>query len=281
MSQAHATSSTNADGRAEELTAVRADELSAVDDLSAVRADELTAALGVHADAERAVQERRYLKSDLVHLGVSVPAIRRCVRTLVRSGPSLDHDAVVALATALWDRPAPAVHERRMAAVELLEWHHRLLSIADLPLLERCLREARTWALLDGLAASVIGPLALADRATWDPVVRRWVVDDDRWLRRASLLVHLPGIRADLPDRDQLFACGDVLLEDRDVFVRKALGWVLRELGQRDPDAVVAWLEPRAVRAAGVTVREAVKRLPEHDGARLRAARAAAASADR
>jgi 3-methyladenine DNA glycosylase AlkD len=55
--------------------------------------------------------------------------------------------------------------------------------------------------------------------------------------------------------------------------VRKAIGWVLREAGRRDPDAVVAWLEPRVRRAAGLTVREAVERLPEPDRERLLAAR--------
>jgi 3-methyladenine DNA glycosylase AlkD len=248
--------------------------------LGATRADrheaaaqELTAALRAHADPSRAVQERRYLKSELVHLGASVPATRRCVREWLRVHPALAHDTLVGLAAALWDQPMPAIHERRLAAAELLEAHRALLSVADVPLLERLLREARTWALLDPLAARVVGELALADPAGFDPVVRRWATDDDPWLRRASLLAHLPGIRAGTPDRERLFALADPMLEETGFFVRKAIGWVLRELGQREPETVVAWLEPRVTRAAGLTVREAVKHLPEADRARLLAAR--------
>jgi 3-methyladenine DNA glycosylase AlkD len=238
-----------------------------------VAADELTASLRAHADPERAVKERAYLKSELVHLGVSVPATRRCARDWLRGHPELDHGAVVALAAALWDQLVPAIHERRLAAVELLEARVALLSVADLPLLERLLREARTWALVDPLAVSIVGELALRDPADADPVVRRWATDEDPWLRRASLLVHLPGIRVGAPDRDRLFALADPMLDEPGFFVRKAIGWVLRELGKREPATVVAWLEPRASRASGLTLREAVRWLPEEDRERLLAAR--------
>jgi 3-methyladenine DNA glycosylase AlkD len=239
----------------------------------AAAAEELTAALRTHADPERAVQERRYLKSDLVHLGASVPATRRCVRDWLRSHPRLDHGALVGVVAELWDRPEPAIHERRLAAIELLESCRELLSVADVALLERLLREARTWALLDPLAVSVVGVLALSDPARFDAVVRRWATDDDPWMRRASLLVHLPGIRAGTPDRERLLALADPILEETGFFVRKAIGWVLRELAQREPETVVAWLEPRITRASGLTVREAVKRLPEADREQLLAAR--------
>jgi 3-methyladenine DNA glycosylase AlkD len=234
--------------------------------------DELTRTLRTLGDPVRAEQERRYLRSELVHLGASVPAIRRAVRELVADRGPLSHDAAVALAVELWDRPVPPVHERRMAAVELLERCRDRLGVADVPLLERFLREARTWALVDGLAASVVGELVSADEAAFDPIVRRWASDADRWLRRASLLVHLPAVRRGDADVGRLLELADAMLEEREPFIRKAIGWLLRELGAREPATVVVWLEPRVGRAAGLTVREAVKRLSEQDQRRLLAA---------
>jgi 3-methyladenine DNA glycosylase AlkD len=52
------------------------------------------------------------------------------------------------------------------------------------------------------------------------------------------------------------------MLEEREFFIRKAIGWVLREASKRRPDLVYAWIAPRAGRASGVTIREAVKYLP-------------------
>jgi 3-methyladenine DNA glycosylase AlkD len=65
------------------------------------------------------------------------------------------------------------------------------------------------------------------------------------------------------------------MLDEKEFFIRKAIGWVLREAGKRRPADVAAWLAARTDRAAGLTVREAVKYLPEADARRLVAAQRA------
>src|SRR5262249_37999078 len=86
-----------------------------------------------------------------------VPAIRSAATRVASQHPRLSHDDLVALVGALWAAP---VHERRMAAVELLASYHDRLHGEDMVLLERLLRQSRTWALVDPLAASVVGRLA-------------------------------------------------------------------------------------------------------------------------
>jgi 3-methyladenine DNA glycosylase AlkD len=94
-------------------------------------------------------------------------------------------------------------------------------------------------------------------------------VDDDFWLRRASLLAYLPGLRRGEGDFDRFVALADPMLEDREFFIRKAIGWVLRETAKKRPALVVDWLEPRLDRASGLTVREAIKHVPETERRRL------------
>ncbi|HEY2690168.1 MAG TPA: DNA alkylation repair protein, partial [Streptosporangiaceae bacterium] len=48
----------------------------------------------------------------------------------------------------------------------------------------------------------------------------------------------------------------------KEFFIRKAIGWILRDTAKLRPALVAQWLEPRAHRASGVTIREAVKPLP-------------------
>jgi 3-methyladenine DNA glycosylase AlkD len=233
-------------------------------------ADDLEARLRAAGTAERADKERAYLKSDLEHLGVTVPAIRRITKETIGEQGPLDHDDLVALVTTLWERP---VHERRMAGVELLEQHVDLLGPEDLPLLERLLRACRTWAFIDNLAANVIGPLAEADPDALDPVLRRWAIDEDFWLRRTSLLAHLIALRQGRGDWDRFAEFADAMLDEQEFFIRKAIGWILRDTAKTRPDLVTDWLEPRAGRAAGLTIREAVKHLPPEHRARIEAAR--------
>lgn len=225
-------------------------------------ADEIERGLRMVSRPERAEGERRYLKSSLEHLGASVPAIRKVATAVYRERPTMSHDELVRLVEELWARP---VHERRLAAIELMTLADSELSAADAPLLEQLLRESGTWALVDPLAVRVAGGLVEREPAAWDATVRRWANDPQMWIRRASLLAHLQGLRSGAGDFDRFGALAAGLLDEREFFIRKAIGWVLRETGRHRPDLVTTWLLPRAPRASGVTVREAVKHLPDRD----------------
>jgi 3-methyladenine DNA glycosylase AlkD len=234
----------------------------------AAEAEEIAEELRGEGDPARAAQERHYLKSDLHHFGASVPAIRKVVKAFAKDHPDLDRSEVVALTEALWAEP---VHERRMAAVALLDHYGDQLLPADLPLLERLIRESRGWALVDGLAASVVGPLVERSPGLADEL-DRWATDPDLWVRRSALLALLPPLRRGEGDFDRFARYADGMLEEREVFIRKAIGWVLRETGKRRPDLVYRWILLRASRASGVTVREAVKPLSEEQRERVLAA---------
>lgn len=218
---------------------------------------------------ERAEKERAYLKSALRHYGTSVPSIRACAKATARRHPDLTHDQLVALVEALWAEP---VHERRMACVALLDVYGDRLGPADTVVLERLLRESRTWALVDGLAASVVG--RLVERCPeLTAVLDRWAVDGDFWLRRSAILALLVPLRQGGGDFDRFGRYADAMLGEREFFVRKAIGWVLRDTGRKRPDLVYEWLLPRAARASGVTIREAVKPLSAAQRAAVIAAR--------
>jgi 3-methyladenine DNA glycosylase AlkD len=227
-------------------------------------ADLLTDELRAVARPERAVQEKAYLKSDLEFLGASVWEIRRVVQAFSK-GTELTHDTLVDLVEALWAEP---MHERKMAAVALLELHPWLLGSADMPLIERLLRESRTWALVDGLAGDVVGGILVASPVKVTPVLARWATDPAFWVRRASLLAELRPLRAG-GDLAPFLRRADAMLEEKEFFIRKAIGWVLREAGKKQPGEVIAWIAPRTHRASGVTMREVVRHLPAADAQRL------------
>ncbi|HZE33596.1 MAG TPA: DNA alkylation repair protein [Actinoallomurus sp.] len=220
--------------------------------------DEITTRLGELADPVRAEREKRYLKSDLRHLGVGLPALRGVA---VAAAKGLDRERTLALAEELWHEP---LHERRMAAIEVLIRNTPLLTAADLAVAERLIRASHTWAYVDALAEKVVGGLVTRYPAL-ATTLDAWVGDENLWIRRTSLLALLPGIRSGGPDLDRLSRYGDALIEEREFFIRKALGWVLRELAKSEPAWVTAWVRDRVAVISGVTIREAVRHLPEKD----------------
>jgi 3-methyladenine DNA glycosylase AlkD len=234
------------------------------------QATAIEASLRALGTPQRAASEKAYLKSDLEFTGTGVPAIRATVRAWCRARPDLTHGELIAVAETLWAKP---VHECRMAAVELLDANPGLLGPRDAALIERMLRTARTWALVDGLASNVMGTLT-ERHPELTAVLDRWADDQDFWLRRSAMLALLVPLRRGEGDFTRFGAYADQMLEEKEFFIRKAIGWILRDTAKRRPELVTDWLEPRAHRASGVTMREAVKPLPPDVAARLLAARA-------
>jgi len=62
------------------------------------------------------------------------------------------------------------------------------------------------------------------------------------------------------------------MLDEREFFIRKAIGWILRDTSRKRPQLVIDWIAPRTDRASGVTMREVVRHLPAADADRLMAA---------
>ncbi|MFE6554060.1 DNA alkylation repair protein [Streptomyces sp. NPDC057746] len=243
----------------------------------AVLAAELRARLDDNAVPGRAAGEKNYLRSDLHHIGVPLPAMRGVVRSFTKqSGRGLGHAELIDLVTDLWAQP---VHEHRSTALLLLDAYAPLLRPDDTTLLEDLLRTCATWAHTDLLAPFVAGRLLLRHPQETTPAVRRWTADEAQWVRRGGILCFIPALRGEdtFTRWFPLFtATADPLLHDDRFFVRKAIGWALREGTKHHPAAVTGWLTPRLSRASSLTVREALKRLPDDARAPLLAAHAAA-----
>jgi 3-methyladenine DNA glycosylase AlkD len=221
--------------------------------------DEIDTELRSHGSPDRAEREKAYLKSTRQHYGTSVPTTRAIAKEFCLQHPSLDHDDLVAVVRTLWSMPA---HEDRMVVVELFGVYADRLGVGDIGLIEQLLRQSGTWALVDGLAASVTGRLLELHPELGD-VLDRWSVDHDFWIRRSALLALLVPLRRGGGDFERLSRYADAMLDEREFFIRKAIGWVLRDTGRKRPVIAFDWLLPRAGRASGVTLREAVKPLSD------------------
>jgi len=231
--------------------------------------------LAIRGDLERAVGSKAYLKSDLAFIGVTAPVLRKTVLAVERARPFETRRALFATVDQLWNR---RVFELKAAAVELLMHRDDLVAAQSLPALRKLIASSYTWALVDPLSTTVVGTLYERD-ATIAKTLDAWAKHGDFWVRRAAMLAHLKGLRRGGGDFVRFARYADAMLDEREFFIRKAIGWVLRETSKKRPELVADWLEPRVARASGVTLREAVKYLPAARKRALLKARASARSA--
>ena len=224
---------------------------------------------------ERAEGAKRYLKSELTFIGNDTRTVREVARGVLREAAPLNRAGLLALVRDLWRR---GIFELRAVAVELLKAGSTVLVSGDHRLIERLIRDSQTWAFVDFLSIQVAGPLVVRFPEL-GPVLDRWAVDSDFWVRRAAMLALLLPLRCGAGDFERFARYADGMLEEKEFFIRKAIGWVLRETGKQRPQLVNAWLAPRICRASGVTVREAVRYLPQARREALTAAHRARRSA--
>ncbi|QSR30964.1 DNA alkylation repair protein [Nocardioides sp. S5] len=222
------------------------------------------AALAATGDPERAVQQQAYMKSDLPYVGLGAPELRALLRPLLVEHRFVDRGSWEAAALELWD---DVTHrEEWYAAVALLR-HRAYRDWLDpdlLPLLEHLVRTGAWWDVVDEVASHLVGQVLLDHRAAATPVMDVWSVDpDSMWVRRTAMLAQLrhgEDTDTDLLER-VLVANLDGTAYGREFFVRKALGWALRQHARTDPVWVRAFADRYGDRLSGLSRREALKHL--------------------
>jgi 3-methyladenine DNA glycosylase AlkD len=217
--------------------------------------ERLTATYAAAADPERAESMRAYMKDVAPFLGLTTPLRRTLSRTVVAGLPRPGEGDCTAIAPRCWQLPE---REYQYFAVDYLRRHVTRLSSGFLPVARQLVSTVPWWDTVDALAAHVVGGLVAADPALAEDM-DAWIEDDDLWVARTALLHQLR--YKERTDTERLFAYCLRQSGHPDFFVRKAIGWCLREYAKTDPEAVRDFLAREGERFAPLSVREALKNI--------------------
>lgn len=210
------------------------------------------ARLKEQADPARAPGQQAYMKSEMPFRGVTVGEVRRIVADCARGVGT--GDELRAAALELWD--GAAFREERYAGMMLLAGRPAVGDPAGVPVLLHMARTGRWWDFVDDLAHRVAELLDTHPVATAG-LVRRWSTDPDLWVRRLAILGQLG--RKGRTDTGLLVDVIEPNLADREFFIRKAIGWALRDYARTDPDWVLEFASSHEL--SPLSRREALKHL--------------------
>ncbi|WP_255621973.1 DNA alkylation repair protein [Pseudonocardia sp. DSM 110487] len=203
--------------------------------------ERLRADLAAQADPSAALEMQRYMKSEMPFRGVAKPARERLLKDAVAALPLADPASLVAVVRGLWD--GAEFREERYLALSLTG-HRRYLQWLDpswVPLLRHWIVTGSWWDFTDEIASRRIGPLLRAHPEELRPVIRAWITDPDRWLRRTSVICQLQA--AGSIDIALLTDAIEANIADPDFFLRKGIGWALRQHARVDPDWVRTFVD--------------------------------------
>ncbi|MDQ4624792.1 DNA alkylation repair protein [Janthinobacterium lividum] len=220
---------------------------------------ELKAALEAAAEPGRAAPMQAYMREQFIFLGVAAPQRRMAAKGLLAGLKGIDPATLLDHALRLWQQPE---REYQHVALDMLALHWRQLGIEHIPALLGLARQRAWWDSVDGIVG-IVGDVLQAEHlrggnghAHMDAALRH----DDFWLRRIAML-HQLGWRADT-DAAWLFGAALALAHENEFFIRKAIGWALRDYARHAPEAVTAFANAHRQLLSPLSRREALKHQP-------------------
>lgn len=216
-------------------------------------------------DPERAVAQRAYMKSPMPFRGLGKPELTVLLRPLLGDRALVPHTREE-WSDAVRDLVDHATHREEWYAALAVAGHRVARPWQDpdtLALYCHVVTSTCWWDIVDPVAADFIGPILLSHRDVVTPLVRADAVDPHLWVRRTAILAQLKHRAATDVDllADVLDANLEGSLHGKDFFIRKAVGWALRQHARVEADWVREYVDSRASRLSGLSRREALKHL--------------------
>ena len=220
-------------------------------------AETLRAKLSAVADPKRAPGMQAYMKSAMPYLGVSTVPMRQVCKSLFADLAWPDGAAWQADVLAIWR--GAEYREERYAAIELtgVRAARAFQHMDALAMYEEMIVDGAWWDYFDAIATQRFWTILENDRAAMKAAMLVWSRDENMWKRRSAILCQ---IRAKAKtDLDFLHACIEPSLDSNAFFLRKAIGWALREYAWTDPEEVRRYVAGNETRLSGLSRREALK----------------------
>jgi 3-methyladenine DNA glycosylase AlkD len=222
-------------------------------------AQALRTELSAAADPARAPGMQAYMKSAMPYLGVSAVPLRQVCKAAFAGLAWADGAAWRADVLVIWR--GAGFREERYAAIELtgVRGARAFQRIDALPMYEEMIVSGAWWDYVDAIATQRLWAILQNDRAAMKDRMLAWSSDGDMWKRRSAILCQIKAKAA--TDLDFLYACIAPSLASREFFLRKAIGWALRQYAWTDPDEVKRYVAANAARLSALSRREALKNI--------------------
>jgi 3-methyladenine DNA glycosylase AlkD len=226
-----------------------------VTDLVATLLERLDQRLGAARDPARAVGMAAYMRDQFPFLGLPAPALRAVTRAALAGLPKPTEADLPPIAEACWQRPE---REFQYVACDYLRAHHAAVTPAFLPTAHRLITTKSWWDTVDPLATRVVGDL-VRRHPSLVTEMDTWSTAENMWLVRTAILHQMH--YGEATDTERLFGYCTSQAPHKDFFVRKAIGWALRQYAYTAPDTVKAFVAANSDRLSPLSIREATKHL--------------------
>jgi 3-methyladenine DNA glycosylase AlkD len=216
----------------------------------------VSTSLAAQANANNAKAMAAYMKTEQPFFGVNQPGRKPIFRELVLRYPPESNQQYRAAITSLWSIPQ---REGQYAAIHFADHFEDRHTLTNLTFFKKLIEQGAWWDHVDWIATHIVGRVVKQNRAEASEVMRKWIDDDDLWVRRTAIICQVQ--HKEETDYKMLFEFCLMRAHEKDFFIRKAIGWALRSYAWKEPERVRAFIIKHRAKLSGLSVREGGKHL--------------------
>lgn len=208
------------------------------------------------SDPLKAAPMAAYMKTDMPFYGVQKKGRVAVMRAVKRGFQLVTQTEYEQTVIRLWE----GIHrEEKYLAIQTAQTYSHFITPVSMPLYQRLIREGAWWDLVDDVAIHLVGRLVRHHRAEMSPALDRWIDSRDLWIRRSAIIAQVR--HKEVTDAARLFRYCRQCAHEKQFFIRKAIGWGLRDYSYTAPHAVLAFLDDNRKILSGLSFREGARGL--------------------
>jgi len=216
-------------------------------------------ALREAGDPAKAPIMQAYMKSAMPYLGIQATPLRKISKRVFLTHRIESFEEWSDSVLELWR--GAKYREERYLAIGLAGYsaYRKFRTLEALPIYEEMITTGAWWDYVDSIASHRLGELLRLHPAKMGAVLRKWAKSDDMWKRRSAILAQL-GFKSET-DVKLLYDCIRPSICEKEFFLRKAIGWALRQFARTDAREVSRYVAEHEAELSLLSKREALKHI--------------------
>lgn len=207
-----------------------------------------------NSDSERAKGQQAYMKSTMPYWGITLPEIRKISNRIFKNYVPKNNDEYRDTVIFLFKNAKR--REEWYAGMHYAKKFKLFIIPENIDLYLEIIRLTQWWDIVDDCAVHLVGA-SLKQSGNLEKYLKTWIVDDNKWVRRTALLTQLK--YKEQTDADLLAQLILMVVDQKEFFIRKAIGWALRDYSYTDPEWIKLFIKKHADKLSGLSVREGLK----------------------
>ena len=220
----------------------------------------ITNTLNDNKNSKDAIQMQRYMKTTMPFYGVKSPILNIIVNDVKNLHLISNQEEYNSIIMDIWNL---SHREEKYISIKLARKWKQYITLEALIVYEKMIREGQWWDFIDPISQGLIGILLMNNRFEMNIILDKWIEDENFWIRRSAILAHLK--HKENTDYKKLFEYCLKCAHEKEFFIQKAIGWVLREYSKTKPEIVYAFIQDNEQILSNLSKREGMKYIKKNN----------------